>query len=132
MAYVAFDDFFKSLKRQLGLNITDSIAFQTPQSVGFHNFTPPTPAVLVPADGILNKTMAYAQKRMNCRPQDMSKPYDSSAMYEMAMKEAEIIHKQLELKPENVLKVEVDSGNAESALDYGLRFAPWSTLFPRF
>ncbi len=131
MAYVAFDDFFKSLKRQLGLNITDSIAFQTPQSVGFHNFTPP-PAVLVPADGILNKTMAYAQKRMNCRPQDMSKPYDSTAMYEMAWKEAEIIHKQLELKPESVLKVEADSGNAESALDYGLRFAPWSTLFPRF
>ncbi|KAK0450068.1 hypothetical protein EV421DRAFT_1990218 [Armillaria borealis] len=120
MAYVAFDDFFKSLKRQLGLSMADSIAFQTPQSVGFHNFTPPD-AVLAPADSILNKTMAYAQKRMNCRPQDMSKPYDSSAMYATAMKEAEIIHKQLELKPENVLKVEADSGSAEAALDYGLR-----------
>ncbi|KAK0469913.1 uncharacterized protein EV420DRAFT_1258778 [Desarmillaria tabescens] len=122
MAYVAFDDFFKSLKRQLGLNRMDSVAFQTPQSVGFHNFTPP-PAVLDPGDTIIDKTIAYAQKRINCRPQDMSESYDSSAMHETIMKEARIIHDQLRSKPENVLKSEADSGNAEAALDYGLRLS---------
>lgn len=58
---------------------------------------------------------------MNCRPQDMSQPYDSPVMYETVMKDVKIIHHQLESKPEHAVKAEADLGSVEAALDYGLR-----------
>ncbi|KAG7451039.1 uncharacterized protein BT62DRAFT_1071639 [Guyanagaster necrorhizus] len=67
------------------------------------------------------KIIAYAQLRIGCRPCDASKYLGSSAADEEMKTTIASVDDLLKSQPMNVVKTKANGGDAEGALDYGLR-----------
>ncbi|SJL00036.1 uncharacterized protein ARMOST_03348 [Armillaria ostoyae] len=100
-----------------------------PFSIGYKALNPPPliPASvlrLVDQDNTMleqGKIMAYAQLSIGCRPHDASKSLDSSAVHEEIMTKVASVEDLFKSQPMNAVKTKANAGDADAALDYGLR-----------
>ncbi|KAK0469902.1 uncharacterized protein EV420DRAFT_1497412 [Desarmillaria tabescens] len=129
IARESFEGFFKGLKSHMNFPEVASAAVSCPESIAFHNFTPPSSVSRAAAnvrherddDTILVETaLAYANIRKNCIPIDFSKSVEDIWGAKIG-KEIDNVLDMVESKPERVIKAKADAGNSEAALDYGFR-----------
>jgi len=118
-AQTAFDEFWQTLKVQIGLTGLAGATITTPDSIGFHNFRP---AVWVGdvTDSDVQKACSYAQRLSSTRPILVEiDPRDVGG--EMA-KEIRTIMELINTKSATQVRAEADAGNADAAIDYALRY----------
>ncbi|KAK1233896.1 hypothetical protein PQX77_002919 [Marasmius sp. AFHP31] len=122
LAQREFDDAFREMKRKASppLNPTVASLLQTPESIGFHNFRPPSLETFPDVENEVQERQArvtqYLQYLTNARPAQSLTDLRFNIMEEMAMLERLFV-----AKPLDVIKREAEQGVAESQLDYALR-----------
>lgn len=118
-AQASFTKFFNILKQSVGFTGLALIAISTPQSIMFHNFKldPPHPDS---DDDEVQEVLKYTQQLSNTRP-PMTTESNSQSFSARMISDMQIVEKLLNSKPASVAKAEADSGDPQSAMDYGLR-----------
>ncbi|EDR06475.1 uncharacterized protein LACBIDRAFT_328873 [Laccaria bicolor S238N-H82] len=128
----AFTRLFANLKTAAGYTGTGSAAITTPQPFTFWNFKP-DPQEMSPrrrsqstdeSDEVkrVNLALRYIETWTNSRPPDPSQ-VDSKSFMPQVKRELEVLLKVLDKRPEGKVKADADAGDADAALDYGLRLS---------
>ncbi|KAH9485657.1 hypothetical protein JR316_0002567 [Psilocybe cubensis] len=132
LAQEAFDRDFQRLKVARGLQGIVAAAIRTPECIGFSNYQ--VPPALRPVSSAaaaldaeltdeirhMNHILQYIQVWQKGLPSEGGE-YDSSKFGDVVYSEMEIIKARLEEKPESVINAAADRGDADAALDYGIR-----------
>ena len=124
LAQREFEEAFREVKRKVNppLNSTVASLLKTPESIGFHNFRPPTSndRLLQKADNEVQERQLrlsqYVQYLSNARPAQSLTDLTHNVMEEM-----DIVGRLLTVKPLNKVRREAEQGIAESQLDFALR-----------
>lgn len=113
---VNFGDFYKSLISSVGYEGPAAMSLVTPDPIVFSKFKvepPRMPSLNVPP------SMTYIQELSNARPRAADEP--DAAFSAGTIEAIQRLEEALKQKPEAVVKRLADDGNADAALDYGLR-----------
>ena len=128
----AFTRLFASIKRAAGYTGIAAAAIKTPQPFIFWNFKlDPLKDLSLPAElggdpvdfeqvEKLQLPLKYIQTLTNSRPPDPNELDTKSAMARFGP-EMQVLLKMLDERPEGVVKADADAGDADAALDYGVR-----------
>ncbi|KAH9485658.1 hypothetical protein JR316_0002568 [Psilocybe cubensis] len=127
LAQESFARFFETLKMACGLEGIVAASIEAPQSIGFENYQVPPALRRSSFDDDtddegkqLNAVLQYYNVWSRGVPSD-GVEYDAKRSGDEMYKQMEIIKARLQEKPESVVNAAADRGDAEAALDYGIR-----------
>ncbi|PPQ92421.1 hypothetical protein CVT25_008642 [Psilocybe cyanescens] len=126
-----FSGFFYGLKMVCGLEDMVAAVIQAPDSIKFENYRVPQPEPMSAIEEELNRDLDDEGRLLNeigkyCTiwssglPSDGTE-YEAKSHGNKIFREIEIIKARLEEKPERVVNAAADRGDADAALDYGIR-----------
>jgi hypothetical protein len=125
-AQTAFESFWNNLKSRIGITGIVADALTTPNSITFHNFQPKTTTTRFGDDSDdedsaeISKALGYVQRLSSSRPISLNiDPHDQG---KNTMKEVQSTIELFKAKSSKTVRKEADAGNAESAIEYALRF----------
>ncbi|KAJ8088474.1 hypothetical protein PM082_022547 [Marasmius tenuissimus] len=133
LAQREFDDAFRDMKRKANPPLSPTVAssLQTPESIGFHNFRPPSLETFPDVENAVQERQVrvtqYLQYLTNARPAQSLTDLRFNIMEEMDMLERLFV-----AKPLDMIEREAEQGVAESQLDYALRLRAGIQTAPNF